>query len=440
MRLNWDGGNANLLRGTNALEITTAVGPWGGGEVWIGCGGYTNSFTGPITLWPGAGLRTYSFSPTSGSALGSTNADLVMHSGYMVIQSGTAGAQITQKRDFYFEGLASFRLDCDVISKTNTLRFASMNRLNRGAVAFYTYTGGPKYFGANARVIVDSGVPTPTNGMVTPYIGSWYWSGAWAWLDPTFMNYLPDTGFTNAVFTRTGLSGATATDIVDAATTGSETVPSGGVTVYALRAKYPLLANASGDKISIASGGLILHVAPANPTVHTAPLDFGDAEGIIWAPNGNIHRFDGIIMARNGITFCPSYVQDGYSQITLNANNSTSLFGRITVNGGVINCGTPTCLGPTTNVVYLNGMAGGNNHNAIAGLNLNGQTISNPVELGPCGGSLCGSGTMNGKISGVGPLGLAVSGYLTINSSNDYTGGTYVYNDMLDVGANGYLG
>jgi len=450
--LNNTSGDNGVLRGTNGVEISGQGDVWGGlGEVNFGAGGDTNSFTGPLVVGPGTGLRAHARPDGTGWILGHTNGAVFLRGGFIYGEVAYGGLNVLQKGPLSIESLASFRVDNWGANFTNVLKFASLTRQNRGTLGIFNWCGGTAgcFLGVNGRLMIDAGVPASINGMVAPYIGPYYWVGGsgspWL-LELKFMDYLPGAGFAYASFTHTGLSGALAMHIVDATAGASEQVPLGGVTMYALRARYPLLSNGTADKITIASGGLIFGEPPANPTVHTAPIDFGNAEGIIWFPNNSAggHRLDGIVMAQNGITLSPTTysANNGMPEIYLNADNSTNLFGQITVNHGLLGFYAANNLGPATNLIYLNGPTGSEGSGPAAGLHdVNGIAFDNPIEIGPCGGCLWGNGTANGKISGTGQLGFSGNGTYNINNpSNDYSGGTFINSMLVYVNGNGRLG
>ena len=143
---------------------------------------------------------------------------------------------------------------------------------------------------ANAPAVTSTG--SSGNGMVAPWMVEYY--GRY------FLSYSSANGFVPATFTVTGGASSsatftsTATDVVNLPNGG--TVATGGQSAYAVlvngnSSTAGLLSNASGDVLTIASGGLILDAdyPSGNPVNNTANINFGSSsspvEGVIYVGN-----------------------------------------------------------------------------------------------------------------------------------------------------------
>jgi autotransporter-associated beta strand protein len=129
----------------------------------------------------------------------------------------------------------------------------------------------------------------------------------------------------------------------------------------------------------------------------------------------------------------------GTTNLTLNGANTYT--GQTNLNGGSITVGNNSALG-TSRLDMANGTA------LIAGVD--GLTLLNDVMLvAPLGDAMLGfkavntngfTFTLDGVISGTGPLLKVGEGNLVLNGNNSYGGGTILANDTLTIGNNNALG
>jgi len=451
-------GTTGCLTGTNGVEIAVPGGMWGWGEVFS----YdAQAFSGPVIIHHNARFRGYAFS--TGNFLGAASGTVDLQSGLLSVVRGDGSSTPVQKGALTFQGSSYIAFDNqNDPAYTTRLDVATMVRSNRGilAVAAEDSSG---VLGVSDQLTVASGAPAPVNGIVPPYFVD-YNANA-------FLTY-GGGGFAKAAFTDGTLTGAVATSIANV--TNMETVPAGGIEVYALRAAHPILGNASGDKLKIGSGGLLLTAFAsltdgvfwvpdenhrAGRVAISAPIDFGNAEGVIylghpyygdnsipWDRTG-VYHLTNRVYGTQGLTIGSHYTGNpGPRYLVLHADNSHSLTGTVTVNQGVLSIATSESLGPDSNLIVLNGGSGAGNANyAAIDANVNPSvTNRHPIWLGPEGGMLQSRLgqyyyflTQAGKISGPGML--AMDGHsggkvVILNDDNDYTGGTFIKGCAVWVG------
>ncbi len=155
----------------------------------------------------------------------------------------------------------------------------------------------------------------------------------------------------------------------------------------------------------------------------------------------------GTISGSGGLTFGAPLQGSCDSCIFISGDNHLTLTGTITINMGIVNINSDNALGNNNNPIVLNGGIG-NGSNTVGGAleAYNGSpTLSNPVVIGPNGGTLTIEGgqgfQLSGPVSGTGTL--AVTGQGTViltNPNNNWTGGTYINGAVLQVNSGSNLG
>jgi autotransporter-associated beta strand protein len=277
---------------------------------------------------------------------------------------------------------------------TSTVTFASINRNQRGQLSLGSTSAA--WIGGLARLVATA-APTPVNGMVEPWLVYGWGAGS-----GTFLNY-GGAGYTQAAYHVTvpagafpSLSGGTnVVQVTGAATLGDDP------DIHALRADAAI--GGAANTITLRSGGLILNSA----STHTMKLKFGaagDTEGIVYAAANA--ALSGTLTTTAGLT------KGGPGELTLGADNTATLGGKIVINGGRLLVSADSALGQAANVVCLNG--GG----------LQG-SIAHTVSVGRVGGYLTGgplSGPIVDETPGTpgGPLVVTVFN-LVLSATNTFT-------------------
>jgi autotransporter-associated beta strand protein len=423
-----------VLTGTNGVEVFMIP----GNAALLGpTFNDVNDFSGPLKLHENTFLSGYVYS-SGGSSFGATNGPLEMKGGFLRVQRAENALSIVKKGTLTFENLSILNMFNSSATYTTRLDVASMVRTNGGMLVFSSQYWG---FGTFNQITVST-PPAVTHGIVPPYL---IWdNGGNPNTNLFFLGYVVGAGFTNAPFTAGSLTGAVASSI--ATVTNVESVPPGGIEVYALKTKKNLSSNGSADKIKIGSGGLILH----GSTTNTAPIDFGDNEGVIYcggsASEGYTYQLSGNLSGTNGLTIGGDRYMGYPAPLTISTDNSSSLTGTVTINhGAVVLIQDSVNLGPDRNPIMLNGGTGGYlDRFGALGPAAAKSTNNHAIWLGPEGGSIyC---QVNGRtlklaapISGPGFLAVAgnTTAYIT-NDLNDYAGGTVLHNSgTLYVGYDG---
>ncbi|NQT53638.1 hypothetical protein HQ576_16390, partial [bacterium] len=439
--LYFDASGAGVLTDVGAVPHAVEVNCWpmqnGPSQV------YTldaNDFSGALTINPGAMFT--GFPQTSGSPFGAGSGTVNLNGGILYFGGAPGGAAPMSKSALNLDG------NCEIGFNSGNpavLTFDTVTRNNRALLGVCPESGSPRgiNLGGSEKLIMSSGVPASVNGMVAPWLVRQEWDYSYT---NAFLDYTAGGGFTQAVFTSTSLATAGATDIVNLPAGGA--VPGGGTTIYALRTAGAL-TGAPGDTLTIGSGGLILDssgtVFWTTPDMnHTADIDFGGAEGVIWL-SGNIvnaraNLLSGKLSGSNGLTIGGPMYGNHCALLDITADNSATLTGQITISQGRVWAGNGS-LGPDSNPIMLNGYTGVNGDNMMASLGSAGGalTLGNTITLGPLGGGIeAGSGTV--QIDGLvtGPGGLTVWGNhdlwtMVTNPTNDWTGGTWVMGCTLYV-------
>lgn len=138
--------------------------------------------------------------------------------------------------------------------------------------------------------------------------------------------------------------------------------------------------------------------------------------------NFNHSAVDYTLRGNAGIAGSTALIKSGSGRLTIqNANSHT---GGTTLSAGTIQLGNPAALGAGT--LSLRGGA----------LDLGGQTTSTTISL--AGGSLAGTGTLTGTVSG-GNLIVDTSGTVTLSTSTSHSGTTTITSGTLALGGAGTL-
>ncbi len=390
--LNAGAGARGVLTGTNAVQIGfhySLYSTFGAGYVSLV---NSNDFTGPVTVNRWSTL-VGTAQPTAGrSPFGSSTGPVKLAGGALEFR-GATGGQPMEKGVLTLNGSAAVTLTTNGFASQLTV--SELVRSDRATLKVgIALPSGP---GGAEKFLATTGVPSPSNGMIAPWIVGTADNGS-------FLNYVGGIGFTNAAVTATTLSGAGSNDVVTLA--AAEAVPA-GKQVYALKTGF---AVNGPETLTLGSGGLILTGA----VTHTAPLAFGGAEAAIYAGANNI--LSGSLSGSGGLT------KFGPSELRLTGNNS-GLSGGFTVNEGILGCTNTATLGGPGNTVTLNG-------GTLAFYGTGTTAFSNELVLAEQGGVIRPGGAgitteFRGNISGTGAL--TVTGVQIWGTNNTYSGGTFVY-------------
>jgi autotransporter-associated beta strand protein len=305
--------------------------------------------------------------------------------------------------------------------------------------------GGTAGLGTLEQVIVNGSggnLPPLTNGIVAPFIvGQNNASGA----SGDFLTY-GSGGFAKASYveaTATAITAAGANAVYDADT--AQTISSGVTAeVYALRVGAETVGGGSfdstlevGPQTTGGEAGVILNSGTINATY----LDFGAAEGLIYASNAG-GAVTSIIEGSGGLTvFGPGTLTlsgvNGYSGPT-HINSGTVDIQNSTTGSGVITVETNATL--EINAASTAGGSGGISLQSGATLRLNGGTAAGMLTAN-AGSFILGSGTISGPGTFSGTIGspatdpfaAAFGGVENIDFTNSTTfTGTTIYSWRLD--------
>jgi autotransporter-associated beta strand protein len=172
---------------------------------------------------------------------------------------------------------------------------------------------------------------------------------------------------------------------------------------------------AANTILQIGNGGTIGSLA--GDVVTNGTLSFYRSDDIVFA---------GDISGSGGVTLM------GSGSVTLTGTNTYT--GATTVGGGVIIASSDANLGPTGNMLVLNGGA----VQAIASF-----TSGRPISLGASGGTFDTNGnelTLSGTLSGAGRLTKVGAGTLILAGTSSYSGGTTVSGGILQGTTDSLLG
>jgi autotransporter-associated beta strand protein len=399
---------------------------------WVGHHTFSGDLTvcGPFdySFRDGGFLQATARSTAGQTPLGAATGNVKLQLGQLKLV-GVSGGQKVNKNRLTFEAVSRVILDSTTTGGgyPTYLEFDSLVRTNGGALVF---DGQRDRAQGMERFTVTNGAPAMVNGMLAPY----------------YVSAVNGGGYNYATYDAvTGFGKFTAYAAMPDPGTGAEVVShtgavGGSPSIWALKTTGALTG---GGTITVNGGGLLIggdnhHIAPS--------LDFGPAEGVIFSLStiNNPANVSGKISGSGGLTLL------GNALWLSNTNNDFA--GLITVTGGAgsgvlviepdVDGNTGKTLGHADNDIFLNG-----------GMLRNKSTTrpttlpaTRTITLGPLGGVLQSTFTINGNITGPGPLKLwtSWSGFangITLNSAtpNDYAGGTHV-NGFLTVNADSSLG
>jgi autotransporter-associated beta strand protein len=405
----------SVLNNNTVADYGVTVSGTNGAQFGLSVQGTNNSFTGPLTINPnGIYQQRYGSTNPTDTPMGAATGNIVMNGNWYgqnpaILQmygSAGAGQLPIVKNDLSFTGQNDVNINSNGGGPT-ALNLTTLTRNGRGTIFIEGQQGqlGATTGNYEQVTVASPGADlTSTNGMVSPAYTSFINGG-------NFLDYgaAGTAGFSLATYNATALAGASSTSIVNL--TAPDTVAGGGQTVYALKTN----SNVGGsDPLTITSGGLIM---TGNAVNITAPLNFGSAEGVIYA-NNNSMTLSGQITGSNGLTFSANQ----WNSITLTGSNAATLSGPITVNSGQLRVTSQNFGALGSGNLVLNG----------GEINFDGFYINIPtnITLGPAGGWIAGNGAfLTGTISGPGALwwdNPTNSGMTSSGAGNTYTGGTYV--------------
>jgi len=216
---------------------------------------------------------------------------------------------------------------------------------------------------------------------------------------------------------------------------GSHTI---AVPISLAKASSIAFSNNSGLTISgaISGGQPILASGPGTLTL-TANNSYSTTS--ISGSTVNIGTFGG--SDTTGSLGSGDVTMSGGATLDFNRSNPYSFSGNINGSGGSagsvnqLGSGSTTVGGAVNNVTTVNVAAGtlstSSTINQSAGLNV--------TATGGLGNTGSGSLTANGSISGAGALNVDSSGTVNLNAANSYSGGTFINNGIVILGAAGAL-
>ena len=213
---------------------------------------------------------------------------------------------------------------------------------------------------------------------------------------------------------------------------GSHTI---AVPISLAKASSISFLNNSGLKISGAISGAqpILASGPGTLTL-TANNSYTTTS--ITGSTVNIGTFGGSDTA--GSLGTGDVTMSGGAVLNFNRSNAYSFGGNININGGTINqlgSGSTTLGGAVSGVTTVYAAAG----TLTTSSTLNQSGGVNVTATSGLGNTGSGSLTANGSISGAGALNVDTSGTVNLNAANSYSGGTFINNGTVIVGAAGAL-
>jgi autotransporter-associated beta strand protein len=442
-----------------------------------------NTYTGTTTV---TGNSWLSIRPSVNAAtpMGAASGSVVLAGGYLSVQGAWQNSVpvLVQKGDLSIEAHPYIALNSWDGSPAY-MKFASITRVNHAVLRVGGQVGrGDDSLGARERLDIGGlssvGGMVAVNGVAAPWIIE---------ADDTihggdFMNYGGDiaatptagTGLIPATYTVNGVAGAAASQGAFDSAISSDIVNltsnvnvSGTKTVSALKLGYASGAGHSDNltiggsgTLCVASGGLILdgpgpwgstynyyddeggtggwnysyrggkvgNINIISPNITTG--NGGATELVVYTPHQSQEqatRMDGHVITTGGLT------KSGNGTLVLNADNSGSLFGTITIDAGTIQISAANNLGPTdaahANTIVLNNLNTAGWMWGLAAAALPGDvTLNNPIILGTGGGEIFTDNshkfTLAGKISGSGSLQSWGNEIYISNYHNDYSGGT----------------
>lgn len=419
-----------------------------------GAGGFNKTGEGALVLTAGDDLTGNN--AVSGGALGSTNAgdSTPLGTGAFVLTNGGtigltpagsggplafsiasgSGSSVT-----FGAGGGALEIDAggyDSLSVTMGDGSATSSNLIRQSAGTFVIipAHGISALGTTERVLVAGGAsskPASVNGMVAPFIVG---QDNDAEASGYFLNYDGSAGFQKATAVSsldTAINAATSSTIY-AADTDQAISTNGTAKVYALQVNESEVSGTNatlevGSQQAGDSAGVILN----GGTISASSLDFGAAEGVIYASEAGGAISSTITSSAGLTTFGPGTV-------ALSGDNTSTLSGTVTVNSGTLSA--QSAQGSATGSANVSVQAGAtlsvSGAGAVAGnvsvqnngtLLLSGGTISGNVtvaEVGQSsanpGGTLAGSGTLSGSTTARGVITSGASGgNITFEGSAD---------------------
>ena len=449
-----------------------------------------NSYTGLTTVVANAWLHACP-STSATNPLGDPGGNVVLNAGNLSVDgrwqprvNGNLNPVVVQKNNLSVEAHPLLAVNSNWNDSPAFIQFASITRVNNSVLRV---SGGgqgwdpDKYLGDNERIgihtLQDVGGLAGINGVAIPWLIETMDSIHTA----DFLDYggdvtgtTPGTGLVRATYTVNGTAGG-----VNSQTDFNNTIPgdivnvlsnisvSGAKTVYALKvgSAQQTFNRTTGnwettytDNLNISGSGTICVTSGA--MIVTGPGPWGDSNsynpGWGGTPSGNINvispnittgngganelviytphqsweqatRIDGQIITTGGLT------KSGNGTLILNADNSSTLQGTITLDSGTIQIHNANNLGSGTIIMNNWGTAGWQYGLSTLGLTAP-MTINNPIYLGNNGGQVCSDNsqtvTYAGKITGPGSLTNWGNQIVITNKTSDYSGGTLVRGDI----------
>ncbi|WP_296347944.1 autotransporter-associated beta strand repeat-containing protein [Reyranella sp.] len=403
------GGRFNVDNGTTLTQDGDITGAGrltkqGGGTLILGG---TNSYSGGTTVSGGTLIGTTT--SLQGNIL--NNAAIVFDQStdgiYAGVMSGGTGGSLTKSGagNLTLTGANTYRGGTTVSGGTLTGTTTSLqgNIVNNAAVVFDqavdgTYAGNMSGSGALTKIgngnLTLSGTSSYSGG-TTVSVGTL--TGTTSSLQGTIVNNSIVVFNQNTIGTYAGdLSGS-----------GALTVSGGGAVLLTGTVSHTGGTTIAANTIlQIGNGGTTGSLA--GNVVTNGTLSFYRSDDIVFA--GNISGSGGVTLMGSG-------------SVTLTGTNTYT--GATTVGGGVIIASSDANLGPTGNLLILNGGA----VQTIASF-----STARPIELGASGGTFDTNGytlTLAGTVSGDGRLTKSGAGTLILTGTNTYSGGTTVNGGIL---------
>jgi fibronectin-binding autotransporter adhesin len=267
------GSGAVTVGGTIIAESAGNAGPHG---TFIGAG--------PVTLLGGSTIRfvndaiTDAATPTpdrwgDATPLGLTAGTLEMRARNIVGASDT----IEAVGPLSFAGgnvISLQRLQTNTSGHNVQLTAESLNRVNQGTIELARNTGTGAGYGVGQRLVITTGAPAVTNGMVAPYFVAQN-NGPTDFLTYGANGFTPIT-YDNTITTGTYTAGALNFDPV-AGTGGKVAVTTTDLTLadnpvmYALKSERSIIVSGANNTVTLRSGGLNLRNLTDNTTVTINP-------------------------------------------------------------------------------------------------------------------------------------------------------------------------